>query len=371
MKKKASVILIVVGIVIGWLSLGGTQILLATTSTTEFCISCHSMDTPYAEYQSSIHFSNAKGIRAECSDCHIPKNTVDYLITKIKASKDIYHEFVSGKIDTEEKFEAHRAEMAQTVWDQLEANDSATCRSCHNNDAFDVYEQSQSAQKMHQYAAENNQTCINCHKGIAHFLPDDSAKNQELSRQALAKLFEEAKSTPINAMTTYPIETITMGDLGTINPATPLTFISQQDSKRTVTVNGYQMQGAEKIIYAAEGKRTVIAILSDAGQAALKVGDFKEDNYGNQWRKVSLQATIDAPVLAKLDSLWRHAEQLDTAYCSTCHAKIASDHFTVNAWPSIAKSMGERTSISAEDLEILTKYFQYHAKDAISPAENH
>ena len=83
------------------------------TSDTEFCLSCHSMEIPCKEYQGSVHFSKAKGIRAECSDCHIPKEPMDYLVTKIHASKDIYHEFVTGKIDTPEKYEAHRTELVR------------------------------------------------------------------------------------------------------------------------------------------------------------------------------------------------------------------------------------------------------------------
>lgn len=34
------------------------------TSSTEFCLSCHSMRTVGEEYQTSIHFRNASGVRA-------------------------------------------------------------------------------------------------------------------------------------------------------------------------------------------------------------------------------------------------------------------------------------------------------------------
>ena len=100
-KKRTIVGLLAIGVVIGWLSLGGTHAILEKTSSTEFCLSCHTMDTPFKEYQGSVHFSNAKGIRAECADCHIPTDTMDYLITKIRASKDIYHEFITKKISTD------------------------------------------------------------------------------------------------------------------------------------------------------------------------------------------------------------------------------------------------------------------------------
>ncbi|MDE1310976.1 NapC/NirT family cytochrome c [Vibrio aestuarianus] len=360
-KKRTIVGLLAIGVVIGWLSLGGTHAILEKTSSTEFCLSCHTMDTPFKEYQGSVHFSNAKGIRAECADCHIPTDTMDYLITKIRASKDIYHEFITKKISTDEKYEAHRAEMAETVWAQLKANDSVTCRSCHNEDAMETFDQTAEAQKMHQYGIDNNQTCIDCHKGVAHILPE-----VKMDSQALAHLVDEASLTPLDSSVVYAMQATSMGDLGTINPATPLKVLKGADGVRTIELTGYQMQGAEQVLYMGEGKRAVIAMLTEAGQQKLSVGTYNEDDYGNSWRQVTLEAQIDTPVLGKIDSLWAYAEQLDNVYCSTCHAKIPSNHFTVNAWPSVAKSMGDRTSITKEDLEILTKYFQYNAKDVVA-----
>ncbi|MBY8072000.1 NapC/NirT family cytochrome c [Vibrio fluvialis] len=358
-KKSAIVLLLVIGVVIGWLTLGGTHAILEKTSSTEFCVSCHTMETPYKEYQGSVHFTNAKGIRAECADCHIPTDTIDYLITKIRASKDIYHEFITKKISTDEKYEAHRAEMAETVWAQLKANDSVTCRSCHSEDAMETYDQTPEAQKMHQYGIENNQTCIDCHKGVAHILPE-----VKMDSQALAHLVDEAKLTSATAKEVFTMQATPIGEFGTINPATKLAVMSDKDGKRTVSLTAYQMQGAEQVLYMGQGKRAVVAILTEAGQNALTTGEYTEDDYGNKWRSVQLQGDIETPVLAKIDSLWSYAEQLDNVYCSTCHAKIPSEHFTVNAWPAVAKSMGDRTSISKEDLEILTKFFQYNAKDA-------
>lgn len=51
-----------------------------------------------------------------------------------------------------------------------------------------------------------------------------------------------------------------------------------------------------------------------------------------------------------------------------CTARAAmrqfpANHFTLNAWPSVAKGMGARTNISENELDILSRYFQYNAKD--------
>lgn len=361
MKKKYLALIILIGIVIGWLTFGSGLAILHASSSTEFCISCHTMEKPLLEYQSSVHYSNQKGIRAECADCHVPPQPVDYLVTKIRATKDLYHEFITGKIDTDEKYEQHRLSMAETVWEQFRANDSATCRSCHTWDAMELYDQSTSAQEMHTYAQQNNETCIDCHKGVAHFPP-----KLELDTSAFDHLYELAKNTPADAAKVYPIDNIKMADLATINPTVGLISVESKDSQRTVTVSGYQMKGAETVIYMGKGQRAIIASLTDQGINALKLGQPTTDEYGNEWRSAELTGTIDAPVLDSAEPLWTYAKELDNVYCSTCHAKIPPNHFTVNSWGPVAKSMGERTDISALNLEILTKFFQNHAKDVVN-----
>lgn len=360
-KKRFVVLAAVVGLFVGWLSLGGTAALFHYTSSTEFCVSCHSMTTPYEEYQGSIHFTNAKGIRAECADCHIPSDPIDYLITKVRASKDIYHEFVSGKLDSDEDYENHRLAMAETVWQQLKENDSATCRSCHTLEAMDPYEQSEEAEKMHLYAKENRQTCIECHKGVAHFAPEP-----EMDSAAFDLLLELAEKTPADANVVYPLQQMAMGELGTINPTTKLTVINAEGNKRDVKIHAYQMKGAEQLLYFGRGQRAIVASLTEQGVAALKTGEYLADEYGNEWRSAELIAQIEGKVLDSQQPIWQYAQELDNVYCATCHAIIPANHFTINAWGPVAKGMGDRTDISEENLQLLTKYFQHHAKDAVN-----
>lgn len=78
------------------------------------------MQQPLAEYQGSVHFQNKPGIRADCADCHIPQQPLDFLKTKVLALKDVYGE-LTGKIDTPEKYQAHKLAMAQSVWNTMKA----------------------------------------------------------------------------------------------------------------------------------------------------------------------------------------------------------------------------------------------------------
>jgi cytochrome c-type protein NapC len=145
---------------------------LAHTSTEEFCISCHEMSYNYAEYKGTIHDTNRTGVRAICTDCHVPHEPGPLVLAKIKASKDMFYTYILPSIDTKEKFEAKRTHMAQKVWLEMKANDSHNCRGCHRADKMSVELQSAKAKARHAKGKAEGKTCIECHFGIAHSEPD-------------------------------------------------------------------------------------------------------------------------------------------------------------------------------------------------------
>lgn len=156
----------------GVISFAGFNSILAYTNEMEFCTSCHSMKVNLEEYKETIHYKNASGVQATCSDCHVPKSFFPKMKAKILAYKDVLHEIL-GTIDTPEKYEAHRWDMASRVWEKMIASDSSECRSCHDYDNMELSSQDRSARKKHPRAQLKGQTCIECHKGIAHEEPDE------------------------------------------------------------------------------------------------------------------------------------------------------------------------------------------------------
>ena len=138
-----------------------------------FCTGCHEMrDNVYAELQSTIHFTNRSGVRAKCSDCHVPHDWTDKMARKMQASKEVWGK-IFGTINTREKFLNMRLELAKHEWHRLKSNDSLECRNCHNFDYMDFTRQSPRAAEQHSTSlASGEKTCIDCHKGIAHELPD-------------------------------------------------------------------------------------------------------------------------------------------------------------------------------------------------------
>lgn len=165
--------LVAVGVVLGvggWLAFDAT---LHATSTEEFCTSCHEMEiNAYAQLEKTMHFSNAAGVSATCSDCHIPKEFVPKMIRKVEAAREVWGHF-TGIIDTPEKYAAHTPVMKAREIARIKANDSQECRNCHATERMFTALQSAKAQKYHAAERMGNKTCIDCHAGIAH--PDNTA----------------------------------------------------------------------------------------------------------------------------------------------------------------------------------------------------
>ena len=165
--------ILLVGFVGGIVFWGGFHTTMEATNTLNFCISCHEMrDTVYVEYKQSVHYKNPSGVRAICSDCHVPHAWGPKVIRKVQAAGEVWGA-MTGKINTPEKFEKHRWDMANSVWSAMRKTDSRECRNCHSYDAMDFEHQSQRAREKMQEASQKGGTCIDCHKGIAHKKPVD------------------------------------------------------------------------------------------------------------------------------------------------------------------------------------------------------
>lgn len=172
-------LILIVGFVFGILFWGGFHTAMEATNTLGFCTSCHEMEQlVYKEYKESVHYKNPSGVRAICSDCHVPHAWGPKVIRKIQATGEIWGKIV-GKVNTPEKFEAHRWEMANSVWDTMKATDSRECRNCHSWHAMDFENQSRRSREKMQAGMDEGKTCIDCHKGIAHKMPKDPNAEDE------------------------------------------------------------------------------------------------------------------------------------------------------------------------------------------------
>ncbi|MBM3570032.1 MAG: Denitrification system component NirT [Alphaproteobacteria bacterium] len=164
--------LMIAGIATGVIGWGGFNWAMELTNTETFCISCHEMQlNVYREFKGTVHDNNKSGVRATCPDCHVPREWVHKLVRKVEATNELYHTFLVPSIDTREKFEAKRLQLATNVWTAMKRTDSRECRNCHNFDSMDFGQQRSRARNRHLQAQDEGKTCIDCHKGVAHKLP--------------------------------------------------------------------------------------------------------------------------------------------------------------------------------------------------------
>jgi cytochrome c-type protein NapC len=182
-----SLVVLGVGLAAGLVFYASVGSFMVYANSEEFCANaCHEMQVHMAaEYKGTIHDTNRTGVRATCNDCHVPHDYIPNYAAKLGLLSDYWGHFVTRSIDTKEKFEAKRYELAKRVWVYMKENDSRECRHCHNTARMDPEKVSEKAQKRHEKGRLEGLTCIDCHFAIAHTEPNGPGP-QELSAATTA-----------------------------------------------------------------------------------------------------------------------------------------------------------------------------------------
>lgn len=138
----------------------------AAVSTTEFCVSCHSMSYPAEELKKSSHYG-ALGVNPGCKDCHIPQGLANFHLAiathVVDGARELILEFKNDYSDIK-KFDARRPEMAHDARMNLKRWDSVTCRACHK----DPQPPGADARAAHEKMRTQRATCIDCHQNLVH-----------------------------------------------------------------------------------------------------------------------------------------------------------------------------------------------------------
>jgi len=337
-------------------------------STTEFCISCHEMETPLAEYQKSTHFNSASGVRAECSSCHITEGFGPTLYDKIDALRHVYGHLFST-LDSDEKYEDSRLRMAERVWADMKKHDSRECRSCHNEQGF-VFEKfnSHSAAKRMKNGLEEGKTCIDCHKGLVHAMPDMSSGYTAIQKQLVAA----SKDPEIEQDIVFPLETV----LGypqkdgnresRILGGTKLTVVDNEGKWLKVRIDGWRQDGIDAMIYALQGKRIFsVALDKSSRDKPITHHTMLDQDTEQTWHQVSYETWVSNQGLVQdEDKLWEYGEKLHSGNCGSCHMAVPAGHFLANQWIGVMKDMKRNIRhLSKEQYRFLQKYLQLNAKD--------
>lgn len=364
-----ALVLAAIGGAVAW---GGFNTAMHATNSLAFCTSCHAMrDNVYQEYKTTVHYTNRTGVRAVCSDCHVPRDWSHMLIRKVTATKELYH-WAIGSIDTREKFEAKRHELARHEWQRMRANGSRECRNCHTFEAMDFHKQTPKAATAMQEASKAGKTCIDCHKGIAHKMPDVTAGH----RKAFAALQVDAgKLAAAPGVTLYAIGSVPLqlGDsdesAGELAASTAVTVRAVDQGRLTLELTGWQREGSPELLYQRFGKRILAATLTEPARARVETLQIAtDDDTGDQWTQVRLLVgAAPGRFVNSRAPLWTLAARIEDDNCTLCHALKPPGSAKADAWIGHLNAMKRLTALDGEEVALLRAYLQNHAKD-VAPA---
>jgi cytochrome c-type protein NapC len=164
---------LVLGLFAGALVFGSVGSFMVYANSEHFCATaCHEMSQLQKEHKGTVHDVNRSGVRATCNDCHVPHAYIPNYLAKLGLWSDVWGHFVTRSINTPEKFEAKRYELAKRVWLDMKKNDSRECRHCHTTAKMNPDKQSEKALRRHEKGRQEGLTCIDCHFAMSHNEPD-------------------------------------------------------------------------------------------------------------------------------------------------------------------------------------------------------
>ncbi|TMM46438.1 pentaheme c-type cytochrome TorC [Colwellia ponticola] len=363
--------------IMGIIFWGGFNTALEATNTEEFCISCHSMESkPYQELQATVHWSNNSGVRATCPDCHVPHSWGRKIARKMEASSDVWG-WLFQTVNTSEKFEDKRLEMASREWARFERDDSLACKNCHNYNSMKWETMSKLAQKQMKSAAERDQSCVDCHKGIAHTLPEmGTARAPQLIAEVGTGPSSFTNEQPYFSALTKPLYFSPTGDVqaGTLNVATKVTVLASEGDRVKVAIDGWRKKvGLGRVIYFDFGINMLTAQLSkEAAKTDGIINGFeeKEDTMtGLKWQRVETELWTDAEYLiTEQKPLWDYARTTFRTSCSVCHTQPDEAHFDANTWPGMFQGMIAFVNMDDDTQALVQKYLQQHSSTFVKEA---
>ena len=369
-------VLVTLGFIAGAIAWQQFNNVMDATSTEEFCVSCHSMETPLEELKQTVHWSNNSGVRATCPDCHLPHDKTPKYARKMQASREVLAE-LSGKYNEEGSFEEHRAEMAEREWARFAANGSKECKNCHSYDRMNFEKMSKAAQKAMKPAAERNQSCVDCHKGIAHHLPAKKADTGNTSKFEAFVVSDIKPSQQYYAKAIVPLfadEALTQ-NIGHLETAAPVNAVKSTDKGDLVELVMWRKdKGFGRIWYNQFGKNITDAVLTKEfmqSEPQYTVLETKEDPLtGLTWQKVKLPVWIAKnQLISDVNTVWETAENVYKTQCSTCHRQPQVAHFDSNTWIGLFKGMVGFTNIDDSTSKEVLRYLQLHASDTATNKE--
>jgi hypothetical protein len=200
--------------------------------------------------------------------------------------------------------------------------------------------------------------------GVQLLYPIAFALLLTVSGQAAAQDMADGEALYVTATST-PFEGPDGATLGQLTLATKVTAIEDQGDATLVELVGWSMEAGPSVVFYSQDKRIQVATLTEEGQAAREILETMEDEFGTTYAQVRVRGTVaSADLAATPEDIWAAGRDVSASACGGCHTVHPPEDFTANQWPGTISSMVPSfVSLPDDELELLTKYLQYHAKD--------
>ncbi len=155
-----------------------TETMVEQTSDVEFCGSCHTMAPMVAAYRADIHGGgHPQGVRAKCTQCHIPADNVVSYITA-KARFGIHDAWAQMTYDLDAiDWHGKRAHREMYVFD-------SACLGCHKElESATMSQPAAFVAHRPYFLGETQMKCVSCHPHVGHlylsrYLPEPESGDQ-------------------------------------------------------------------------------------------------------------------------------------------------------------------------------------------------
>ncbi|MBK1991551.1 cytochrome c3 family protein [Campylobacter sp. 2018MI35] len=148
--------------------------------------------------------------------------------------------------------------------------------------------------------------------------------------------------------------------IGRLLPTNSFEILKEQGNKVYIKIEGFVNPKSPSIIYYNDAQRIIVAAFSRNTKL-----NFNEKNISkDKWDRVSLEIWADKKEFFKSDKeMLIRAKDLFVNNCGICHTLHKEKEFNANAWPSIFRSMVDRTAIEKKDRWLVIEYLQKNSKD--------
>ena len=152
---------------------------------------------------------------------------------------------------------------------------------------------------------------------------------------------------------------------GKLLSGTAVKVIDVKGDWAQVKLDGWQQEGAERVIYALKGQRILSAALGpDLMEKVQRQPSAEDPETGLVWSQASLDAWVAKDALVKDEkALWAYGAEMYGSSCGSCHNLPQTDHMLANQVTGTLNAMKRFISLDDEEYRFVQKYMQLNAQD--------